>query len=237
MQRYFVDKKDKDLFYLSKDDSHHIINVMRMNIKDKIEVVYDNKLYICELINIDTPIKCKIVEEVNESKELIPQVIIAQALVKEQKMDLILQKSCELGVYKIIPFNCSRSIIKVNKDSSNKVKRWEKILKEASEQSKRTEIPIINDIIEFKELINIPSNNKYVCNVKEKEKTIKRVLSNVKKSDTMVCVIGPEGGFSDNEIQFLIDNGFESISLGNNVLRTETASSFILSCVNYEYMR
>ncbi len=237
MQRYFVNNKEKDIFYLSDNDSYHIKKVMRMTLKDKIEIVYNNSLYICIITKLETPVECKIIEKVKSNIEEKPNIIIAQALVKEQKMDLILQKSCELGVYEIIPFNCNRSIVKINKDESNKIKRWEKILKEASEQSKRTDIPIIKGIINFKDLINIPCNHKFICDVKEKEKTIKRVLSNVKKSDTMICVIGPEGGFTDDEVQFLIKNGFISISLGNNVLRTETASSFILSCVNYEFMR
>ena len=167
----------------------------------------------------------------------MPNVIIAQALVKEQKMDYILQKSCELGVSSIIPFNSERSLIKLDGNDEKKISRWNKILKEASEQSKRCDVPSLENIVDIRYLINLPFKHKYVCSVNEKTKTIKSVLSNVDISDTIIFVIGSEGGLSESEEEKLIKNGFVPISLGNNVLRTETASSFVLSAVCYEFMR
>ena len=237
MQRYFVSNKENDTYILNQDDSHHIINVMRMNINDEIEVVYDSKLYICSIISMDNLVKCKQIREIETSFNNIPKVIIAQSLVKEQKMDYILQKSCELGVTELIPLITTRSIIKVDKNDIKKVSRWQKILKEASEQSKRIDIPNVSNIMDLKDLVNVNAKYKFVCSVKEKSKTIKSILSNVNNSDTILFVIGPEGGLDNYEEEFLINNGFISITFGNNVLRTETASSFILSVINYEFMR
>ena len=237
MQRYFVSNKENDTYILNQDDSHHIINVMRMNINDEIEVVYDSKLYICSIISMDNLVKCKQIREIETSVNNIHKVIIAQSLVKEQKMDYILQKSCELGVTELIPLITTRSIIKVDKNDNKKVSRWQKILKEASEQSKRIDIPNVSNIMDLKDLVNVNAKYKFVCSVKEKSKTIKSILSNVNNSDTILFVIGPEGGLDNYEEEFLINNGFISITFGNNVLRTETASSFILSVINYEFMR
>lgn len=237
MQRYFVSNKENDTYILNQDDSHHIINVMRMNINDEIEVVYDSKLYICSIISMDNLVKCKQIREIETSFNNIPKVIIAQSLAKEQKMDYILQKSCELGVTELIPLITTRSIIKVDKNDNKKVSRWQKILKEASEQSKRIDIPNVSNIMDLKDLVNVNAKYKFVCSVKEKSKTIKSILSNVNNSDTIIFVIGPEGGLDNYEEEFLINNGFISITFGNNVLRTETASSFILSVINYEFMR
>lgn len=237
MQRYFVNEFDNNTFKLNEDDTYHITKVMRMKVKDSIEVVYNNELYICEINSFTPYVTCSILEKVNESFIEQPKVIIAQAIVKEQKMDYILQKSCELGVYSIVPFQAERSVVKFDKDISKKITRWQKILKEASEQSKRLNIPILNEITDLKLLKNIEADKKFVCSVKEKSKTIKRVLSNVNNSDTILFVIGPEGGLSDVEEKELIEGGFMPISLGDNVLRTETASSFILSSVCYEFMR
>ena len=237
MQRYFVSNKEIDTYILNQDDSHHIINVMRMNINDEIEVVYDSKLYICSIISMDNLVKCKQIRVIETSFNNIPKVIIAQSLVKEQKMDYILQKSCELGVTELIPLITTRSIIKVDKNDNKKVSRWQKILKEASEQSKRIDIPNVSNIMDLKDLVNVNAKYKFVCSVKEKSKTIKSILSNVNNSDTILFVIGPEGGLDNYEEEFLINNGFISITFGNNVLRTETASSFILSVINYEFMR
>ena len=237
MQRYFVNNKENDIFILNNDDSHHVINVMRMNINDIVEIVYDNNLYTAKISELSIPVKCKEIERILIDKKEIPKVIIAQALVNEQKMDYILQKSCELGVSEIIPIITSRSVVKYDKKEDKKIIRWNKILKEASEQSKRVDIPKLDKVLDINELINIDASLKLVCSVKEKSKTIKSILSNANISDTIIFVIGSEGGLSPKEEDMLIDNGFIPVSFGSNVLRTETASSFILSAVNYEFMR
>ena len=237
MQRYFVSNKDNDFFTLSSDDSYHITTVMRMNVNDLIEVVYDSKLYVTSITSLEGNVKCKIVKEEDSISNSIPKVVIAQSLVKEQKMDYILQKSCELGVGEVIPLITTRSIIKVDKNDSKKVIRWQKIVKEASEQSKRCDIPKINGIMDLNDLVKYDSKYKFICSVNEKSKTIKSILSNINISDTILFVIGPEGGFDKKEEDFLMNNGFIPITFGNNVLRTETASSFILSVINYEFMR
>ena len=236
MQRYFVKEKENDTFIITKEDSHHIINVMRMNIKDNIEVIYENKIYICEITALNSPVKCKIIEEKEKVERNLPKVIIVQALVKEQKMDYILQKACELGVYKIIPVNTERSVVKLDNDKK-KIDRWNKILKEASEQSKRCDIPILDKIYKFNELLSLDFKEKFICSTKENKKLLKSTLSKININDTIVYVIGPEGGFSPSEEDILIENGYTPVSLGSNVLRTETASLFIMSAINYEFER
>lgn len=237
MQRYFVNDKNEDIFTLTNDDSHHVINVMRMNNNDKVEIVYDNNLYISSIISLDTPVRCKLVEEIDTLERNIPKVIIVQALVKEQKMDYILQKACELGVYQIIPVNTNRSVVKIDKNDSKKIVRWNKILKEASEQSKRNNIPILDKIYNFNDLLSLDIKEKYICSTKENKKLLKSTLSKININDTIVYVIGPEGGFDPSEEDKLIENGYIPVSLGNNILRTETASLFIMSAINYEFER
>lgn len=237
MQRYFVKEKIDNIFIISEEDSHHIINVMRMNINDEVEIVYDNKLYLGSINNLDVPVKCSLIKELNGNERDIPKIIIVQALVKEQKMDYILQKACELGVYQIIPVNTSRSVVKLDKSDSKKIIRWNKILKEASEQSKRIDIPILDKIYNFEDLKSLDFKGKYICSTKENKNLLKSTLSKYNINDTIVYVIGPEGGFSPSEEQILIDNGYIPLSLGNYVLRTETASLFIMSAVNYEFER
>ena len=237
MQRYFVDKKDEDIFTLSNDDSHHVINVMRMSINDSVEIVYDNNLYIASIIDLNTPVRCKLIEEVEPINSSIPKVVIVQALVKEQKMDYVLQKACELGVYQIIPVNTSRSVVKIDKNDSKKIIRWNKILKEASEQSKRCNIPILDKVYDFNDLLKLDFKDKFICSTKENKKLLKSTLSKININDTIVYVIGPEGGFDPSEEDKLIENGYIPVSLGNNILRTETASLFIMSAINYEFER
>ena len=237
MQRYFVNEKVGNSFFIAADDSYHIIKVMRMQLKDKIEIVFQDKLFLCEIVKLSPNVKCDIVKEFDNERLILPKVSIAQSLVKEQKMDYILQKSTELGVYEIIPMYTERSIIKVKDKYDKKIERWKKVVKEASEQSKRFTLPYLNRIIDLKELIKEKYDFKFICSVNEKTKTIKNVLSNVNINDTILFVIGPEGGFSEKEEKLLVDNGFQSITLGENILRTETSSAFILSVINYHFMR
>jgi len=149
MQRYFIKEKKDNYLILDETDLHHIKNVMRNKVGDKIECIYQEKLYICQIEELSNS-KIKIIEECMDDNEIMGDITIAIALVKEQKMDLILQKACELGVSKIIPVNTTRSIVKLDKKDTKKIERWNKILKEASEQSKRVVIPKVNEIMDIK---------------------------------------------------------------------------------------
>lgn len=237
MQRYFSNNKKNNIFTLSADDSFHIKTVMRMKKGDRIEIVNENIQYICIITSLEENVQCEIERSIFKEETKIPKVIIAQSLVKEQKMDYILQKGTELGAFMFIPIATQRSIIKIDEKKDTKYIRWGKILKEASEQCKRINVPILEKTCNLKEIITGDYDYKFICSVNEKSKTIKSVLSKVDISDTILFVIGPEGGFSESEEKLLIESGFESVTLGENVLRTETASLFVLSAVNYEFMR
>lgn len=232
MQRYFA-KEYKEKLILNDSDIHHIKTVMRMKIDDLIEVVYDNKLYICK-INCLEPLTINIESINEEEKKLNLDITIAVALVKEQKMDLILQKLTELGVNTIIPVSMERSIVKLDENRFIKKKiRWESICKEASEQSKRTRIPVITDIMSVKELCKLDANYKLVASTKEKGKMFNCYLQNINNYAKIIMVIGPEGGISDREELLLNDNGYESVSFGDLIFRVETAAIYAASIFNF----
>ena len=230
MQRYFI--KNKDML-LEESDIRHIKKVMRMNINDKIEVVYNNKLHICEITSLE-PFNIKVIEKLDEDKKTKIELTVAVALVKEQKMDLILQKLTELGVSRIIPVSMERSIVKLDKERFAKKKvRWESICKEASEQSKRTNIPIIEDIKSIKDLTKEDADLKLVASTKEKEKLLNYYLQSIEDCAKIIMVIGPEGGISDKEEDILVSNGYNRVSFGNLIFRVETATIYVASIINY----
>lgn len=232
MQRYFAKEIRENNIVLEDTDIHHIKTVMRMKEKDKIEVIYDKKLYICSIEKLDD-LKLKIESEIEEDNELDKEIIVALGLVKEQKMDLILQKLTELGVSKIIPVNMERSIVKLDsKKEEKKLARWNMICKEASEQSKRNNIPTVTEIVNLKELVNIESDLKLVCSVSEKDNMIYNYIED-NKYNSVLLVIGPEGGISPKEEEYLKNNNFNLVSFGNLVLRVETACIYIVSVLNY----
>lgn len=233
MQRYFVKEKKQNNFLLEKEDIHHIKNVMRNQIGDQIECIYQEQLFICEIKNIQEGL-VEILSIQEENNEMKTEITVAIGLVKEQKMDLILQKLTELGVSRIIPLKMERSIIKLEKEKSKKKKeRWEKILKEASEQSKRNKIPEILEPITLKELKEMSFDKKYICSTKKCHNLKELYLQESLNCATIIFVIGPEGGIALKEEEFLEENGYIPISFGNRILRVETAAIYIASIMNF----
>ncbi len=235
MQRYFSNLIKNNEYLLSDDDSYHIKKVMRMNIGNMIEIVDNKKVMICQITSFD-PVKAKVVKELNEYNENDKKIILVQSLVNETKMDYVLQKGTELGVNEFYAFKAINSVIKENEKSNKKIIRWQKIVKEASEQSKRNIIPKVNDIIDIHELCMIKADVKLLLTVNELTKNIKNILKSLKKCDTIIIVVGPEGGFTVDEERILTQNGYISTSLGGRVLRTETAGVVAISMINYEWM-
>ncbi len=229
MQRYFSEVKKDNLFLLKDEDLYHIKTVMRMNINDEIEVVYEQKVYICKLDKNYNAIIEKVIED-NKIKKI--NYVLCVPILQEQKMSFILQKATELGVDLIIPILTARSMVKVKDKENKKIERWKRICKEASEQSKRVTIPEVSEIKKITDL-NL-DGLKIVCSTKEKDNTLKKVLKNNLKCDKIIMVVGPEGGLTLDEENKLIDLGFIPTSLGDNILRVETAPLYLLSVLNYE---
>lgn len=227
MQRYFSSKKENNLFTLSSNDMYHIKKVMRMKPNDTIEVVYDESLYICTL---DSDYNVVISDYINKDNTKTKHITLCIPLLSDQKFSFILQKATELGVDEIIPVMTNRSIAKIN-DVDKKLTRWNSICKEASEQSKRLDIPSISTIKKIDDLSI--SGLKIVCSTKENLKTIKNVLQNNTKCDKMVLMVGPEGGLEDVEEEKLVNLGFIPVTLGKNILRVETVPIYLLSIINY----
>lgn len=229
MQRYFSNVKNDNTLLLNDNDIYHIFTVMRMKDKELIEVVYEHHLYICE-INVNEKKSVNIIKKEESTANLLNITLVIPVL-KEQKMDLILQKATELGVSNIIPVITERSIVKVDGKEDKKIERWTKICKEASEQSKRFSIPNISNVIKLKDLEI--DGLKMICSTFEKENTFRKFLQNNTMYDKITIVVGPEGGLSINEEKLLISKGFNPVSLGSLIMRVETVPLYVLSILNF----
>lgn len=230
MRRYFAKKLVNNAFILSESDQHHIHNVMRNKIDDRIEVVWEDKLYIAKLNQDLVPLlEIALDMDVNTNN-----ITIASALIKEQRWNSLLTRSTESGVSGIIPIITERTIVKV-KDANKKRTRWEKIVKSASEQSKRLDIPVISDIIN---LYDLNVNDYDLCLIANPyvNTNIKSFLKEIDHSTNILICFGPEGGFTDSEIIALENKGFKSVRIGNYVLRCETAPVVAIGMINYELM-
>ena len=222
-------------------DVDHIKKVLRKNIND--EIIVCNKDieqdYLCRILKIEDNIECEIVNEINENTESNVLVTIYQGLPKFDKMELVIQKSVELGVYEIIPLELNRCVVKLKeKDRDKKIQRWQKISEVAAKQCGRNYIPNIGNVQNLKQICE--DFNKYdlvlVAYENEKENTLKPQLDILKnKNDLKIAVIiGPEGGIDEREIEEVRNNGAKVITLGKRILRTETVALNVLSIIMYE---
>lgn len=232
MQRYFGKLLGKNVI-LSDDDFFHISKVMRAKVGDNIEVVCDKKPYLCKIESFK-PFKVLTLKQLKEVRELPNKIILVCAVLKGEKMDLVLQKATELGVTEIVLLSTERTVVKTDEFSRKKFERFERIVKEASEQSHRTSIPVINRLIHLNELNKINANIKLIpYELKAgSTKSFWTEMKKIKSNDTIAIVIGPEGGFAEYEVDLAIEKGFVPISLGRRILRAETAVFYALSVLS-----
>ena len=225
---------------LSEETLRYVKSVLRMKKGDRL-ILFDGAGWEYETVIKDFSSDGVTVDVLN--KERIPdrgiRITLFQALPKAGKMDFIIQKATELNADRIVPFRSSRSIPQLTKDKASlKLSRWQNIATEAARQCGRADIPKITGILSFDEMLAYSGREdlKVIFWEEESEKGIKDVLHD-KKNDMARCislVIGPEGGFTKEEVCRAVKMGFISVSLGRNILKVETAVLSILSIIQYE---
>lgn len=241
MFRFFVDNSniidESFIEIIEKEDFHHGKNVLRLKVGEKLELISEDSKFITEIIEIkNDAIITKVLEKTELQKKDV-SIKLYQGMPKSDKFDLIIQKSVELGVDEIIPFESERTIVKFkSKSYDKKQERYGKIIKAAAMQSKRNSVPKIDFPIKLNE-IELEDGELGILAYEESDLPIREVLKNSKNYNTISIVIGPEGGFSKKEVDELISKRFNSISLGDRILRTETASLNLLSIIGYELER
>lgn len=238
MPKFFVPKGSIDGEYIKIDgeDVSHIKRVLRMREGETINICdssgYD---YLAEIEKInEKDIVCKIKNKTKSETEPPVKVTLFQGLPKAAKMDYIIQKTTELGIYDIVPCTLNRCVVKL--EDNKKIKRWQKISEEAAKQSGRGIIPKIHDVADLKTAVEMMKKCDlafvpYEC---EENTGIKNVLLKENDVKTVGFMIGPEGGFDKSEIELLASMGVTPVSLGKRILRTETAGEAVLAMIMYE---
>lgn len=235
MQRYF--SISDEFIKISEEDIYHITKVMRGKISSTFEVVYKGLINVCKITSIN-PFCFEVSDVYSSSNELDNNVTLFYVLSKGDKNEFVIQKACELGVKNIVFLNSKRSIIKLSQnDFEKKLVRYQKIAKEASEQSKRIVVPTIKGLYD---LSNLPKDIlcdfnfvAYECESGKTTKTMDFFQQISNKNHSISILIGPEGGIEESEIAKLEKDGFARISLGKRILRTETAAVYALSVLSF----
>ncbi len=244
MRRFFTEPHNInndviDIF----EDSRHIQKVLRMACGDSI-IVFDGtgREYIAKLIEIEKSVcRAQIIEESLSLSEPETQITLFQGLPKSGKMELIIQKAVELGVAKIVPVMMERSVTKISSSSAGeeKASRWTKISVEAVKQCGRGKIPPVAPPVTFEEAVRQLSEMElpimpYEGLGHEGQLGLKGLLQERHDATEIGIIVGPEGGFSEEEVSLALSKGIKTIGLGKRILRTETVASAVIPVIMYE---
>jgi len=242
MYHFFVEKKnisDKQIIIEGKDHNH-IKNVLRMREGEEISVGTgeDDDEYRCLIERFeDERVICKLMFVKRADVELESKVYLYQCLPKADKMELVIQKCVELGVSEVIPVASKRCVVKLDdKKAQNKTDRWQAIAEAAGKQSKRAIVPFIGHVMSFKDALKDASKADIKLIPYELYDSLdesKKVFENIKPGKDIAFIIGPEGGFEEDEVKAAMEEGFVPVSLGKRILRTETASLTLMAWIAF----
>lgn len=231
MYNFFVDgdSRREDCFLITGADYNHIKNVLRMKPGDTFLVSSNGTSCLCELESAeDETVVARIVEEDYQNTELPVKIYLFQGLPKSDKMELIIQKSVELGVAGIIPVEMKRCVMKLEeKKKKTRRDRWQAIAESAAKQSKRNIIPEVFEVMSYKQAVERAGEMDVFLLPYENERGMeatREALSRIRGGMSVGILIGPEGGFDPKEVAQAQEAGAASISLGSRILRTETAA-------------
>jgi 16S rRNA (uracil1498-N3)-methyltransferase len=241
MPRFYIDKEAiaDGMITISGSEARHIGKVLRLRQHDSI-TLFDGSgtIYNGTIISKDhKQVQVRIERESSEHEQQEAIILLGQALAKGSKMDLIVQKSTELGVSRIIPFSSARTIMRYDeKQAVNRVSHWQGIALASAKQSGRLRVPAVADITDFDRLVasDLPAFLKIILWEEESAVRLRHVLKQSASLNPVIFLVGPEGGFAQDEVARAREQGFIPASLGDTVLRTETVSSAVLSVIRYE---
>lgn len=241
MYHFFVtpDQVKDGEIWIEGSDVNHIKNVLRMKNGEALQISDgNNHKYLCEISSMTPEHVCvRIVEEVETDTELPSKIYLFQGLPKNDKMEWIVQKAVELGVYEIIPVATKRAVVKLDdKKAAKKVERWNAISEGGAKQSGRTVIPKVKNVMSYKEAVAYAEQLQVVLipyELAEGMNETKRVIESIMPGQSVGVFIGPEGGFEQQEVRYALEHGAREITLGKRILRTETAGLTTLSILMY----
>lgn len=218
---------------------NHIKNVLRMKVGEEIAVSngIDGREYRCGIISLGDTIECELRFIKEEGTELPSKIYLFQGFPKGDKMELVVQKAVELGVFEIIPVFMKRCIVKLDeKKAASKVARYNTIAEAAAKQSKRGVIPKVSACKSFKDAVEYAKKQDIIIvpyELAEDMSNTRKVFSEIQPGQSIAFFIGPEGGIAPEEMELLLNNNAKSITLGKRILRTETAGLMVLSWFSY----
>ncbi len=235
--RFFVDANafPGTTVTLANETAHHVIHGLRLRTNEKLILINpDEKQYLCRILRIERrSVQVEVIEEVETVTESPVHIALGISLINTSKLDTIIRHVTELGVTEIIPFEAERSQLKRFHVEKRK-KRWQEIVKSASQQSGRVRLPIVSDAISFEELLGKDYFDlKLISWEKEGNMSLGNIHRNFQDTNRIIVLIGPEGGFTEKEIEMTKKAGYLPFGLGPRILRCETAAIVSVALVQH----
>ncbi len=236
MAWFFTNEINSDIYEITGEDARHISKSLRMKVGEQLTLcTEDGRRHECEITAFSTDsVEVKVLSSTICEQEPSVKITLFMALTKGDKMDDIVQKSVELGVYEIVPVLTSRCISRPDeKQIKKKVQRWQKIADNAAQQSRRGIIPKVRDMVTLPVSATMCNNFDtsivfYECGGEKLRDIIKEDIK------TLSMFVGSEGGFEESEIEVLKENGVISATLGSRILRAQTAPLAGITAVMYQ---
>lgn len=234
LNRFFIDKSNliDIIVTIDGEENQHLFSVLRLRVGEKIMVCFNDGIeHLCELIKLDKKSSQAKILQSTEQK-VRAKITLFMALIKAERMDWAVQKVTELGVSEIVPFESENCTVK---DKGNKLDRLYRIALSASKQSGRVKLPKIYNTMNFDEVLNkLDDFSQIIVAYENETSNAKTALKDLDVTKSIALIIGSEGGFTVAEIEKLKNKNAKIISLGETILRAETASVALLSALNYE---
>jgi 16S rRNA (uracil1498-N3)-methyltransferase len=237
---FFIDPEDaaRDKISIYGEDLKHLVQVLRGKPGDKINIS-DNKKYkyTSEIEEIKNNVAVLAIKSRRVIKDRVPKITLFQCMLKKNSMELVIQKATEIGASSIVPVISKRVVSDLpagGKKTGSKISRWQKISDQASKQSKRDFKCQVSVPLGLPE-IKVSDYGLFLVPYAQKEDAgfTSGSLTAIKQSSNIGCIIGPEGGFEEGEIEDLESRGAVTLKFGNNILRSETAAVYLLSVMDY----
>lgn len=233
MHQYFCEEEIRigKCYEFTKEQAHHAGTVLRMN-EEEVRLVHDGKGYFAMVHTEGKRVYADVLREDERYNELPVEVTLCMALIRREKMEFVLQKATEIGVTKIVPFESSRCVVHARKEKSDKqLIRQKTILQEAAAQCKRNRVPALTEVVKFADIFQV-EGDVHMAAYENAYGSAKRITDHLENGRSVVVAIGPEGGFSQEEVEELSAHGYIPVTLGKRILRAETAALYACSVIS-----
>jgi 16S rRNA (uracil1498-N3)-methyltransferase len=231
-RRFFVDAVQSGRARITGPDAHHLTRVLRVEPGQQFEISDNHAVYLAEVESARKDLVSFAVREKMAEAEPAVRTTILASLIRFERLEWLLEKATELGVERVVPVRAERSERGLEQAAGKRMSRWNRIVREASEQSRRARLPQIGASVVLAEALKIESDYRFALEEAVAPPLLPAIPAHRRAGESVALLVGPEGGWTDRERELILSSGWRPVSLGSQILRAETAAIAALAVVN-----